>query len=197
MENQTSNKEIVSLGLRLLLITAVVGLLLGLANKITAEPIAKQQKMENDAAMAEVLPVADEFTLKEDVTLPEASIISEVNEGKKGGEVTGYAIKVAPKGYGGIINMMVGISTEGTVEGIKILSHGETPGLGANAEKPEFSDQYKDKPAEDALAVVKTNPSGESQVKALTGATITSNAVTSGVNEVIDFYNSELKGGQN
>lgn len=195
MENQTGNKEIFSLGLRLLLITAIAGLILGFAHKITLEPIAKQQKMENDAAMKEVLPVADEFSLKE-IQLPDGSIIKEVNEGKKGSDVTGYAIKVAPKGYGGLIDMMVGISNEGKVEGIKILTHSETPGLGANATNLEFSDQYKGKPIENPLQVVKTAPSGDNQIQALTGATITSNAVTKGVNDAIDFYNKELKGGQ-
>jgi len=195
VENQTSNKEIFALGLRLLIITAVAGLILGFANKITAEPIAKQQKMENDAAMKEVLPSADSFNLKE-VTLPDGSIITEVNEGTKGSDVAGYAIKVSPKGYGGLIDMMVGISNEGKVEGIKILSHNETPGLGANAPKEEFSGQFKGKSVESSLEVVKSEPSGDNQIKALTGATITSKAVTDGVNDAVDFYNKELKGGK-
>jgi electron transport complex protein RnfG len=196
MGNQTGNKEIFSLGLRLLMITAIAGLILGLAHKVTLEPIAKQQKIENDSAMQEVLPAAEAFNLKE-VTLPDGSIIKEVNEGTKGSDVAGYAIKVSPKGYGGLIDMMVGISNEGKVEGIKILSHSETPGLGANAPNQEFSGQYKGKPIEQPLEVVKTEPSGDNQIKAITGATITSNAVTKGVNDAIDFYNKELKGGQN
>ncbi|QGU95805.1 RnfABCDGE type electron transport complex subunit G [Clostridium bovifaecis] len=195
MDNQTGNKEIFSLGLRLLIITAIAGLVLGFAHKITLEPIAKQQKMENDAAMKEVLPIAESFNLKE-ITLPDGSIVKEVNEGKKGSDVTGYAIKVAPKGYAGLIDMMVGISNEGKVEGIKILTHSETPGLGANAPNPEFSGQYKGKPIAQPLQVVKTAPSGDNQIQAITGATITSNAVTKGVNDAIDFYNKELKGGQ-
>ena len=112
----------------------------------------------------------------------------------KGTEIAGYAIKVAPKGYGGPVEIMVGISTDGKVTGIKILSHTETPGLGANAPQPKFSDQYKDKPTKDKLEVVKTVPSKENQIQAITGATITSKAVTLGVNDAIDFYNSSLKG---
>jgi electron transport complex protein RnfG len=195
VENQTSNKEIFALGLRLLIITAVAGFILGFANKITSEPIAKQQKMENDAAMQEVLPSAEAFNQKE-VTLPDGSIIKEVNEGTKGSDVIGYAIKVSPKGYGGLISMMVGISNEGKVEGIKILSHSETPGLGANAPKEDFSGQFKGKPIEKSLEVVKSDVSADNQIKALTGATITSKGVTKGVNDAIDFYNKELKGGK-
>lgn len=196
MANQNGNNEIVSLGLRLLLITAVAGFILGLGNKITAEPIAKQLKLENDTAMKEVLPIADEFN-KKDIELKDGSIITEVNEGKSSGEVKGYAIKVAPSGYGGEIDLMVGISNEGKVEGIKVLSHSETPGLGANSTKPEFQDQFKGKPIDKELEVVKGTASGDNQIQALTGATITSRAVTKGVNEAINFYNEELKGGQN
>lgn len=190
-----SVKEIIKLGLTLLLITAVAGLILGYANKITAEPIAKQQKLKNDSAMKEVLPSAEEFSLK-DMQISEEGPIKEVNEGKKGGEIAGYAVKVSTKGYGGIIEMMVGISNEGKVEGIKILSHSETPGLGANASNPSFSDQYKGKSVEKPLQVVKTAPSGDNQIQAITGSTITSNAVTKGVNDAVELYNKELKGGQ-
>src|SRR3712207_8052036 len=90
--------------------------------------------------------------------------------------------------------MMVGITTDGKVSGIKILSHSETPGLGANAETPQFSGQYKDKPAKE-LEVVKGTASADNQIAAITGATITSKAVTKGVNEAIEFYDSKLKGG--
>ncbi|MCY6959322.1 RnfABCDGE type electron transport complex subunit G [Clostridium brassicae] len=190
-----STKEIISLGIILFIITAVAGLILGGAHKITAEPIAIQQKKENDAAMKEVLPKAESFE-KQDVKLEETNPVKEVNSGKTGSDVSGYAIKVAPKGYGGLIEMMVGISNEGKVEGIKILTHAETPGLGAKAPEPEFSGQYKGKPTDKPLDVVKAEPSKDNEIKAITGATITSKAVTTGVNAAIDFYNKELKGGQ-
>ena len=78
--------------------------------------------------------------------------------------------------------------------GIKILSHTETPGLGANAPKPQFSGQYKDKPIENKLEVVKVAPTKDNEIQAITGSTITSKAVTLGVNDAIDFYNTSLKG---
>lgn len=190
-----STKEIISLGLTLLIITAIAGLILGGAYKITSGPIAIQQKKENDAAMKEVLPKAKSFE-KQDVKLAEDSLVMEVNAGKAGSDVAGYAIKVAPKGYAGLIEMMVGISTEGKVEGIKILAHSETPGLGAKAPEAEFADQYKEKSIDKKLVVVKADPANDNEIKAITGATITSDAVTSGVNSAIDFYNDELKGGQ-
>lgn len=186
-------KENIKLGLILLLITGIAGLLLGGAYEITKAPIAASIEADKQAAMKEILPMADEFS-KADVKIEGNKKIFEVNAGLKGTKITGYAIKVAPKGYSGPVEIMVGISNEGKVTGIKILSHTETPGLGANAPNPKFSDQYKDKPTKDKLQVVKTVPSKENQIQAITGATITSKAVTLGVNDAIDFYNSSLKG---
>jgi Na+-translocating ferredoxin:NAD+ oxidoreductase subunit G len=184
-------KENLKLGGILLIITAIAGLLLGAAHSVTLEPIAKQEQMTKAAAMKVILPKADEFKAKQ-VALE--GIIKEVNEGTASGKTAGYAIKVAPKGYGGAIEVMVGISTEGKVEGIKILSHSETPGLGANATQPKFSNQFAGKPISKELQVVKTAPSADNQVEAITGATITSKAVTNGVNEAVKFYNTKLKG---
>lgn len=206
MENQTSNKEIFSLGLRLLIITAIAGLILGGAYKITFEPIRQQNIKANNEAMKEVLPSAENFQKIGSVT-PEAGEtlelelvadgkVREVNKAQKGSDTIGYTIKVAPKGYAGIIEMMVGISTEGKVEGIKILNHSETPGLGALAPEPKFSDQFKGKPIDKPLAVVKVPASADNEIQAITGATITSKAVSDGVNEAVDFFKNELKGGQ-
>ncbi|AAO35607.1 hypothetical protein K144313037_08540 [Clostridium tetani] len=183
---------ILKLGIVLLIIAGVCGLILGGINQVTAEPIAIQAKKTIDEANKEILPVASTFEEKKDVELDEG--ILSLSEGKEGSEVKGYTIKVAPKGYGGAIEMMVGISTEGKITGIKVLNHSETPGLGAHADSPDFSDQYKDKPTE-KLSVVKGTASKDTEIAAITGATITSNAVTDGVNKAIEFYNSKLKGG--
>jgi len=186
-------KENIKLGLILLLITGIAGFLLGGAYEITKAPIAASIEADKQAAMKEILPKADKFE-KADVKIEGNEKISEVNAGLKGTEITGFAIKVTSKGYAGPIEIMVGISNDGKVSGIKILSHTETPGLGANAPQPKFSDQFKNKTSTDKIEVVKMAPSKENQIQALTGATITSKAVTLGVNDAIDFYNSSLKG---
>lgn len=187
-------RENLKLGFILLVVTAIAGLFLGGAYTITKEPIEKQAILEKNQAMKEILPSAESFELSK-ISIAEGTTIKEVNEGLKGNEIVGYAIKVTPKGFGGLIDMMVGISADGKIGGIKILSHGETPGLGANATNISFYGQYKDKSAESQLEVVKTGASGDNQVQAITGATITSRAVTNGVNEAIEFFNSSLKGG--
>jgi Na+-translocating ferredoxin:NAD+ oxidoreductase subunit G len=184
-------KENLKLGGILFTITAIAGLLLGAAHSVTLEPIAKQDQMAKAAALKVILPKAEEF---KDKKVALEGTVTEVNEGTSSGKTTGYAIKVAPKGYGGAIQMMVGISTEGKVEGIKILSHSETPGLGANAPQPKFSGQFAGKPTEKELTVVKKAPSANNEIEAISGATISSKAVTSGVNEAVKFYNAKLKG---
>lgn len=207
------------LGLILLIITACAGVILGLAYTITKGPIEKQAQKQNTEAMKEILSKADNFN-KVDIKLPENII--EVNEAKSGSNLVGHAIKVKTKGYGGLIELMVGISKEGSVEGVRILSQSETPGLGANSTKPEFYDQYKGKSAKSDINVVKSSSkkdneetssnekkdveatssattdskeATENDITALTGATVTSKAITSGVNEAIKLYNNTLKGG--
>ena len=150
-------KENIKLGLILLLITGVAGFLLGGAYEITKTPIANSIASDKQAAMKEILPNADKFS-KADVNINGNAKILEVNAGIKGSKIAGYAIKVAPKGYGGLIETMVGISSEGKVTGIKILAHTETPGLGANAPEPKFSDQYKNKPTKREIRSCKNSP---------------------------------------
>lgn len=192
MEKESGVKLSVRLGLILLTIAAICGLLLGWVSGVTKDPIDIQQKKTLDEANAAILPLGKEFIIREDIK-GEGGVL-EVTEGKDGADLKGYTIKVAPKGYAGAIEMMVGISTEGKVTGIKILNHSETPGLGAKAIEPSFSDQYKDKPLTE-LEVVKGTATADNEISAITGATITSKAVTSGVNEAIKFYDSKLKGG--
>lgn len=183
----------IKLAIKLFIIAGMAGLILGAVHAITANPIAAQQKKTKDLAMVEVLPAAKTFD-KSDVQL--TGNVVEVNQGKDGGNTVGYAVTVSSKGYAGPIEIMVGISSEGKIEGIKILSMSETPGLGAKAKEPAFSGQYKGKSLDNPLEVVKTKPANPNEIEAITGSTITSRAVTKGVNEAVEFYKSELEGGQ-
>lgn len=90
--------ETLKLGLKLFIITAVAGLILGGAFVITKKPIADQVEKTNTEAMKEILPKADKF---EKMDGKEKDAITEVNEGKTGSDTAGYAIKVLTKGYGG------------------------------------------------------------------------------------------------
>jgi len=90
--------------------------------------------------------------------------------------------------------MVVGVSKEGKLANIKILSHTETPGLGAKAAEPAFSGQFRDKKT-DELTVTKTSPGKDSEIQAISGATITSRAVTSGVNTALKYWKANYKDG--
>ncbi len=178
-------KENLKLGGTLLAITAIAGLILAFAYDITRAPIEAKAKAEQAAAMKVVLEAEDFTELTSDIT---DENITGIFEAKTGGNDAGYVFKVNSSGYGGKIELMVGINGEGSVSGIEILSHTETPGLGSKAkDDPTFAEQFKGLPTEAELAV-------GSDIEAITGATITSKAVTSGVNTAINYYNTNLKG---
>lgn len=105
-------------------------------------------------------------------------------EATSGGKAVAYIVSVAPKGYGGPIDMLVAVSPDGKVLNFSITSSNETPGLGSKASEPAFKDQFAGKTSED-LAVTK-DKSNTQNIQAMTGATISSKAVTKGVKEAVD-----------
>lgn len=198
-------KSMIKNALILFAITLVAGVLLGLVYQVTKDPIAYQEKLAQDKANQSVFAAASTF---DDVTLDEtgaATIASDfagvtiesVKEAKdSSGAGLGYVVQVKSKGYGDFITYTVGITNEGNINGISIIKIAETPGLGMNAEKvivPQFADK-----AATAYTVVKngqlTDPA--TQIEAISGATITSRAVTNGVNAAVSYFENVLKGGQ-
>lgn len=189
-------KDMFKLGLNLLIISAVAALLLALTNSVTASTIAQRNEQANAEARKLVLESAQDFEQVKDVKTDNSKgvEVSEIYEAKDAsGNTVGYTLKVLPSGYGGTIELMVGIdSANGQVSGINVVSNSETAGLGAKATNPEFSDQYKGKPLEE-LSVLKNGTPGDTEIKAISGATITSTAVTNGVDAAIEVYNNSLK----
>jgi len=167
-----SGKYVAKLAAILLAITLVVALLLGLVNYITADRIAAINEQKTAAAMSEVLPAEsyDEIDFTDETGLVKAAY--------RAGDV-GYVIEVTPTGFGGTIDMVVGISTDGAVTGVSIINMVETSGLGQNASKESFRAQYTGGTGPFAV-----NKDGGT-IDALTGATITSRAVTRGVNAAL------------
>lgn len=189
-------KDMFKLGLNLLIISAVAALLLALTNSVTADTIAQRSEQANAEARKLVLDSAETFEEVKDVNTDNSKGIevAEVYEAKDAsGNTVGYTLKVLPSGYGGKIELMVGIdSANSQVSGINVVSNSETAGLGARSTEPEFSDQYKGKPLEE-LSVLKNGTPGDTEIKAISGATITSTAVTNGVDAAIEVYNNSLK----
>ena len=187
-------------------ITLVSGLLLGVVNDITAGPIAKQQAAAKEAAYKEVFADADTFetvSSGEDADLEayldengfKGQDINEVMLAKdSSGAEIGYAFTVTTKeGYGGDIQFAMGIQDDGTLNGISILSIGETAGLGMRATTDEFKNQFKDRNVE-KFTYTKTGAAADEEIDALSGATITTNAMTNGVNAGLCAFRYE-KGG--
>ena len=185
MSNQTSVKTgsnvlfILRLSLTLLIITSVVAAALAGVNAITAPIIRENEAAKTQEAIREVLPGGydREITDYTDSTGTVEAVYAGAN---------GYAVQVSPMGFGGQIRMMVGIDREGNVLGISIISHTETAGLGAvagadNAKGQAFRAQFIG--LSGTLAVRKDGGT----VDSITGATITSRAVTEGVNAALEW----------
>lgn len=158
---------ILRLTVTLLLITAIVAGLLGLVNFLTEDKIQALEDEKARSAMREVLP-ADSYEPLE-TAAEGVSALYRADE-------AGYVVRVSVSGFGGMVDMMVGISNDCAVTGVSIVSHSETASLGANCTREDFRAQFVGKTGE--LAVTKDG----GQIDALTGATVTSRAVTKGVN---------------
>ena len=174
-----------------LFITAVLTVTaLSLVYNLTLEPIEKQKRKIQEAAMKEVLPGAAEYREK---PLPEnteaGNSIVAVYEGILGNNaLAGYVVQLSPEGYSGKIELLVGISAEAKkITGMRVLRHTETPGLGALSVKEEFYRRYDNK-ALVPLKVTRTVPADD-EIQAITSATITTRAITKAVNEAIEWYN--------
>lgn len=183
----------------LLIVCVIAAAVLGATNYITVDKIAEQAIKANDEARRNVLSQAEDFEkiegdkIAEILSKAEYDSIREVYEAKAGGNVVGYAIKTSPKGYGGEIEVMVGVDIEGKVSGIKVGNNSETPGLGKNATTPKFQDQFKMKNWNDGIRVIKNGTPKDNEIVAIAGATITSSAVTKGVNQALNLA-KELSG---
>lgn len=190
--------ETLKLGLILLLICAISAVVLAGTNNITAARIEETDRQANDAARKEVFPDAssfkplDESKLKELISSnPEIIEIYEAYDNSN--NLIGYTFKTATGGYGGDVQVITGISaSENKITGMKVVSHSETPGLGANSTKEFFQERFINKPVDKELVVVKTSPTKDNEIQALTSATITSNAVTKGVNIAREVYETQL-----
>jgi electron transport complex protein RnfG len=164
---------------------------LSIVYNLTLEPIKRQITSIQRAVKAEVLPEASDFS---DNILPaKTGNIVAVFEGYTGDEIAGYEIagyivELSQRGYSGNINLMVGFSAhQNKITGMRVLRHTETPGLGALAVKEDFYLRFNNR-ALVPLGVVRANP-GENDIQAITSATITTKAITSAVNEAIEWYN--------
>jgi electron transport complex protein RnfG len=159
---------------------------LAVTYEVTRPKIEEQERIEEEAALKAMLPQADSFTKKRSADI-------EYYEALKDGRLIGYCVKSVANGYGGYIHMIVGTDLAGNIEGLEILQHQETPGLGSKIKEiipgekePWFLKQFKGKAA-DSVELKKN-------IDAITGATISSKAVTDSVRSTINKFLAEIKG---
>ena len=174
-------------------ITLIAGILLGAVYGITEEPIAKQKLLAKEAACKEVYADADTFgqivldlndvqNYLSDAGYTACTVDEIMGAQDADGNEIGYVFNMtSSEGYGGNISFAMGISKDGTLNGISFLSISETAGLGMKADTDEFKAQYAGKSV-DEFVVTKKGAASDNEIDAISGATVTSNAVTNTVN---------------
>lgn len=185
-------KAILIPAVSLLVICVVVTALLGVTNRVTA-PKIEQLAAETEAAAKQAV-LTDAATFSEEKQIEKDGTTYTYYEGFSAEEAfAGYVFRTSAKGYGGDISVMVGVKADGTVAGVNILSISETAGLGMNAKNESFLSQFLGKSG--TVGVLK-NGSSETEIQALTGATITSKAMASAVNQALALFEA-VGGAQN
>lgn len=192
----------------LVIVTFVAITALAVVNQITAEPIAQAEVNMKAEAYKVVYPDASEFEEIEGVeNMIEESAQLLIDNGFKGctiidvlgvkgssGATEGYIIaSTSPNGYGGEIQVAIGIKDD-RITGFTAIKNSETAGLGSKCTEPEFANQFKDKAAA-ILSYTKSGASSDTEIDAISGATITTNAVTEAVNAAVVFYQANFGGG--
>ncbi|MDL2206867.1 RnfABCDGE type electron transport complex subunit G [Eubacteriales bacterium OttesenSCG-928-N13] len=172
-------RETLKLSLRLFLFALVAALALAATNEITKDPIARQAVKKANAARDAVMPVYDRFDEMELVDAESYPDIEAVHSVVKDEQIIGYTFQISSTGYKGPIVMTLGISSEGAVSALSINSQSETAGLGSKVADEEFLSQFPGKPVDTgALA---------SDVDTISGATVSSKAVLSGVDQAFRY----------
>ena len=185
-------KEMLRLVLVLTLIAGGAGLILSLVEGATRAPIAEQRRQETLRALSAVLPPADNSPDEDTVSLVSGKdrrgreVQRTFFRGRQAGTISGVAFTVvAPDGYSGNIAIMVGVDPQGTVSGVEILTHAETPGLGDKITEPWFKEMFKGRSLENADWRVKKDGGEFDQI---TGATISPRAVVGAVRRGLEFF---------
>ena len=183
-------KDIIVPAVSLFVIAVVASALLALTNNITedliSENLVKTKMKSYQIVFSEATSFSEEKTIQ--LTGEEFSYVEALDNS---GNILGYVFMTAEKGYGGDVTVMTGISADGLVTGVNPLNLSETPGLGMKVQQKDFRDQFKDLTS--GISLSKNDVSGNA-IKAVTGATITSQAFTDSVNTAFKIFNAVVGG---
>ena len=197
MKKKFNAKDVLIPTIALFLIASVCTAILAFTNSITYAKIQENNEKTKNETRSAVFP--DALSFSEDKTVSADSEEIVYNEAYSGyGDVIGYVFTASDKGYGGTVTVMTGIDADGNLSGVETIELSETAGLGMNAKKASFRDQFKEKTGPFIVSKDSQKNDGTfEEINALTGATITSRAVTSAVNKTVAAYKALTGGGNN
>ncbi len=186
-------KEIALPAIMLFIIALVCTALLAGTNMLTKDRIADLQLQTAKEAKMAVMNEASSFANEKTIDV-DGNTVTYYDAIDDEGNIIGYVFNTTTKSYGGDVSCMVGISSEtNKITGVKIISINDTPGLGMKANSEDFLSQYIDRGGNIG---VNKNKSTDTEIKAITSATITSKAVTDAVNQAFSAYET-VKAGDN
>ena len=182
-KKSTDTKEVIHVALVLMIICAAVAFILSFVNMVTRDKIAENEEAEKKNAIEALFAGENIEYSALDI---ESDAVNAIYEVKNDVGRLGYAVSVSPSGFGGNIDMMVGIDTDGKITGVRIVSLSETPGLGSRV-------------ADDAFLSAFVGKSGSVELgrdaDVISGSTISSKAVVLGVNNALTALGEYLTGG--
>lgn len=192
-------RDIIKLSIFLLTVAGLAGAGLSYVNGLAGPLIEKQIIQNKIDSFKEVYPRSDKIENRTDLYLKDLqkSDIREVNIALRDDQPVGVIYLLETKGYAGPISFLAGFDIDSTkITAIKVLSQRETPGLGAKAKEKFFQDRYMGKSAATDLEVTKTPPVKENQIQAITASTITSKAITKGINSARQHFSATFAKGK-
>lgn len=180
-ENPTLKAIVI--GLKLLLISSLIAAIIAFVYSVTLEQYKQNIEKQKREAMQAIFN-SQTLTYTE-ATVDDATVYTVTDNG----ETLGYCVQIASAGFGGDVSLMIGYNADASIRGVQVVSHSETPGLGAKVEEDAHLSQYNGKSGELILN------GKENGVDAVSGATISSRAVINGVNEATAIIKDYIEKG--
>jgi Na+-translocating ferredoxin:NAD+ oxidoreductase subunit G len=181
-DHNAKSESIALITLNLLIASLVSGIVIASVYFATAPYASEQRIKQKNEAMRSLIPTATTFR--------ETEVNDSMYIAKDNDTTLGFIVITQARGYGGNISIMSAIDQRGRIISYKILSHSETPGLGSKADLPEFKNQFTGKAASELIVSKRKEPG---KIDAITGATITSNAVAEALKQGIARLKSSMK----
>lgn len=182
-------KDFIKPAVFLLLVAVISASILGVTYTMTEGPIREQRARAETAAVVDLLPETY-FTEAVYLDIYNSSLTRVMTSFNADGEIIGYVFAASPVGYSGAINMLVAVSPHGIVEGVRVIRHTETPGLGANITQDWFLNQF---PGRSGFLSSSRSAAGADEIQIIASATISVEAVLRGVNDATEYFHEFVR----